>query len=440
MDEVIACLAQEDWPLALVSLAAIATPQARSAWESAIPPSRQPARVEHWFKRLQRAPLPDRQEIDHEPLAVLSALDRLVAATRAPRFAATPLRAADRDWWLVPVTASWRRRARLVRQVGRLDHHLHHHAIVPAVLGSALAPLRVRCIALSGELANAVDSLHDAPDKVLRAWIAHFDDRCAVQWLAPQPAGRVVSAGIDPIERRGESWRRSLKQATDDNAFLWLAPELSLTPGQQDELVEALLAAGEKPKPRLVAPGSWHHPYLGGYANLASLIDGFTGEPLFRHQKLRCFGSYGNAGHADTAEDAIPGDEVTLLVTPLGNWTLLICKDFIDADESVVGLLQPLCADWVLVPSYGDDKTSDAQARRAAQVCRVEAACHALVATLRNCTAAADPAALPHLPGFCHRAGEDTPVRVGDQGGLVEIPLALDAQPPTLRLVRRSAY
>jgi hypothetical protein len=414
MDDVLRCLAH-------------ASPEALGRWEQARTPGQHVAKVKSWLKRLQQGKRPTPIQLQAEPLAMLSALDELVALSRAPRFTNSPLVAQGRAWWLVPVSAAWRGQARMRRQVGQLRHHLRHHEVIPVEVGVTTAPIQTRCVVPSGELAAALGELRQGSAKELRAWIAHFDDRCAVQWHAPRAAGRVVAVGIEPAEQRDTSWQHNLQAAIDGEAFAWLAPELGLTGEQQQELIDALLVSSAEIKPRLVAPGSWHRMCEGGHANLATLHNGFTGEPLFTHRKLRCFGNYGAEGQPDHAEGVLPGHEVFLLVTPIGNWTLLICKDFIDADASVSGLLQQLGADWVLVPSYGDDNTQVLQHRRAESLCRIEVGCHALVATLRN--RKANDTSSSHLPGFWHPAGAKTANGVGEQGGMVLVPLTLAEQP-----------
>ena len=72
---------------------------------------------------------------------------------------------------------------------------------------------------------------------------------------------------------------------------------------------------------------------------------------LLTHRKLRIFGGFeSGAEHVDV------GETLHVLVTPIGCITVLIGKDFIDAHASVESLLTEVPVDWVLVPSFGDEK------------------------------------------------------------------------------------
>jgi predicted amidohydrolase len=178
-------------------------------------------------------------------------------------------------------------------------------------------------------------------------------------------------------------------------------------------------------RPAMLLLGSFHEECSGGLFNCARLLDGFTGLPIFEHRKLRPFGSYGQGNGPDRAEAILPGTGLTLLVTALGNWTALICKDFVDADASVRQLPQVLAADWLLVPSYGNEVTHQAQLRRAREVAFVETGGHVVVASQRDLGLSSGAA----LPGFCHRSGEPGPESVGIHGGLVKLPIGTPWEP-----------
>lgn len=128
------------------------------------------------------------------------------------------------------------------------------------------------------------------------------------------------------------------------------------------------------------------------------------------HRKLRPFGL------ADgLAEDVKEGGRIEVLVSPIGTLTLLICKDFMDDHQSVATLLQEVPVDWVLVPSYGDERTVKGHRARAEQLAKVGPGTSCLIANQRNVEMSPGVA----LPGFAMGAPDATCQDVGEEGGPV---------------------
>ena len=146
------------------------------------------------------------------------------------------------------------------------------------------------------------------------------------------------------------------------------------------------------------------------YFNTAPLFDA-TGKVVFTHQKLRLFGK------GRVAENVSVGKTVHVLVTPVGCLTVLICKDFMDTDASVANLLQQVLVDWVLVPSFGDERTIKGHKARARHLAKIVSGTNSAVANSRNTAMAPDA---DMLPGFGHRSGQDQPAFVAEAGGIVE--------------------
>jgi predicted amidohydrolase len=427
MEDVKRFIDQDDWASALVCLAAKGDAKTLARWETQRHPSDHAQDTRAYLKRLQLGPAITTIEICAQPLALLAALDDLVATTSRLRFSGVAYKVDENSWWLLPVETPIRSAAKMRRQVPRLDHYITKHVVVPAELGLISHLLQVRVTVPTGNLAYGMRVMAQSAD-TLRAWIAHFDDDCHVQWQSSPVSGRWLATGLKDEAKRLGSAITTLAQAADAAAHVVLAPELSLTPAQRDHLVELWTRQHRPVQPSLLLLGSFHQDLGGETFNCAELTDGHTGDCLFRHRKLRLFGSYGEPGELDLVEDIVPGNEVNLLVTPLGIFTVLICKDFVDAHPAVRGLLQELGADWVLVPSYGDDVNQTAQMRRADQVCRVETGCHVLLASARNLGLSEGPP----LPGFWHPSGQPASQSVSPGGGCVSIELQ-NVTPPTPR-------
>lgn len=153
----------------------------------------------------------------------------------------------------------------------------------------------------------------------------------------------------------------------------------------------------------------------GNCYNAAALL-GPDGRATLQHRKLRLFGDADGVG-VKAAEDVAQGNHVELLVTPVGTFAVAICKDFFHPDERGAGIWSLLGADWMLVPSFGDEATSRNHAHQAATFWTVNRIV-SVVATQESAGAA--------LPGFLqHDARLDYP----SGGGLHETTIGLSAAP-----------
>ena len=79
--------------------------------------------------------------------------------------------------------------------------------------------------------------------------------------------------------------------------------------------------------------------------NRALLVDG-KGNELCEHRKLTKFGRLDG-----WLESIALGDEITVLVTPIGTVALAICKDF--CDDHVGRVWEQIQPEWLIVPAYG---------------------------------------------------------------------------------------
>lgn len=142
-------------------------------------------------------------------------------------------------------------------------------------------------------------------------------------------------------------------------------PELTIQISLLNRIVDSLRAKDwddgttttSPPTPSIIVAGSWHVAVEGGYANIATVLDG-DGEVLLKHQKR-----YAYRDEHGRAEDILPGSELAILMTGEGLFAVGICLDF-----CLRGLSTPygrLDVDFVLVPSCGNTPTMDGHLRTA---------------------------------------------------------------------------
>lgn len=158
-----------------------------------------------------------------------------------------------------------------------------------------------------------------------------------------------------------EACRNAHQQACQVMVF----PELTINDSLLNRIVDSLRAkdwdddatTSSASTPSIVVAGSWHVPVEGGYANVATVLDG-DGEVLLKHQKR-----YAYRDEHGRAEDIISGAELAILLTGEGLFAVGICLDFCHR-----GLTTPygrLDVDFVLVPSCGNTSTMDGHLRTA---------------------------------------------------------------------------
>lgn len=351
------------------------------------------------------------------PLALIRALDDLVAHTSSPYNTASRLgsetltRVEDgKGYWLVPVVLQARRAAALNKQVGNLSAWFHRHAVLPAQTAHGL---RVSVTVSQSTVAEGLTKLWSEPQPVLKVWIGHFNDGADVDWTRNE-LGNWRTQSVAPQEVRNASLVAAVSSAAEAGANIIVFPEFTLDMAQRAVLVRHL-CRNPIPSLLMVVAGGFHEVVGSQVFNTAPVYSGDVGEVLLTHRKLRIFGDLDHG-----AEQVDLGDQVHVLVTPVGCMTVLICKDFLDAHPSVESLLTEVPVDWVLVPSFGDEKTIRAHKHRAKALAIVKTGTHTLVAQTQN--TAMKPVQPPTecVRGFGHAAGQKEPEpQVGEHGGLV---------------------
>lgn len=327
-----------------------------------------------------------------------------------------PMCENGKDYWILPVTLKVRRTASLAKQSGNLSLWFHHHVVVPAKTSGGLD---VRVVHTKSHVDDQLAQVSIQPKPELKVWIGHFDDKADVSWTT-STLGNWRTDQVLPSLTRQRSVMTALCDADNAGAHIVVFPEFTLDLAQRQTLIRDLRGRAWKSLV-LVVGGSFHEPVGQAVFNTAPLYN-FKGGTVLSHNKIQLFG-----GPATGAEDVAVGDAITLLVSPIGCFTLLICKDFMDAHPRVESLLSEVPVDWVLVPSFGDESTIRSHRDRAKKLAVVTSGTSTIVAQTRN-------TALPPKPntgaqeecvrGFAHKAGEKEPGSpVGEEGGLVSFPI-----------------
>lgn len=356
-------------------------------------------------------------EIAAAPLSFIRALDDHVASTNSSYNRATRFDSETQAWreegqvyWLVPVVLQARRHASLIRQPASLRDWFWRHVVLPA---KSAHGLHVKVSVVQKRMAEVLEDIWQEREPSLKVWIGHFNDSADVTWTRNE-IGNWRTASVLPHETRVASLVAAMKAAADAGAQLIVFPEFTLDLAQRAELV-TFLYRNPKLSPLMVVAGSFHDPVDDRTFNTAPLYEGGTGETLLTHRKLRIFGD-----KVDGAEQVALGDTMHVLVTPIGCMTLLICKDFMDADPSVESLLTEVPVDWILVPSFGDEKTIRAHKDRAKSLAIVKTGSSTVVAQTLNTAISKNVPPMECVRGFGHAAGVVAhEPHVGEAGGLV---------------------
>lgn len=357
------------------------------------------------------------ESLELAPIAFICALDNFMVAIKTSQQAfKIPYTEDGNNYWILPVDLKGRANASLPRQRGSRAHWFKRHAIVPTK--TLLGKFNVSVSVARMGLAEKLGAMAKADASVLKFWIGHFDDSCCVSWDAALSVdGRFRAVSLDDNATRGKSIVATLEAAKAAGAQIVVLPELSVDLTHRKHL-EAHLASMTGSELLLVLAGSFHETHEEKCYNTAPLLDALTGDIVLKPRKLRAFGVTGDPENsvAEQAEHIDVGDTVDVLVTELGNITVLICKDFLDADQSVSTLLQEIPVDWVLVPSYGDKKTFDGHMKKAKEVSVVTIGANVIVANIRNINTSQGDC----LPGFAWPSGQkEDPTPVAAVGGLV---------------------
>lgn len=261
--------------------------------------------------------------------------------------------AGDREHHLIRLSRE--RHPHTARQGTVLATHLRHHALVPARLhfgGASSVRVRVKpmCVGVERcEVARQRGSVAVAT--------VSFGDDADIRWDNDGLAVTVPTA-----QQRAENLSAAIAEAGQRGIDIFVAPELTVPPAEREQVIAELRWA-EAPIALLV-PGSFHervHERGANPFNRALLVDG-KGNALCEHLKLVQF------GELEAWLEAIHlGDEITVLVTPIGTVAIAICKDF--CDDHAGQIWQQLHCEWLLVPAYG--RGSAAHERAAQQISRM---------------------------------------------------------------------
>ncbi|HWU90596.1 MAG TPA: nitrilase-related carbon-nitrogen hydrolase, partial [Kofleriaceae bacterium] len=238
------------------------------------------------------------------------------------------------------------------RQAGLIYTHLRYHALVPAQIEiDAVRSYRVR---IEPGLRGADRWSAVRARGHVRVATTSFGDGAAIEWTDR------AAVGVSTADERARKLGQAIEDAARAGVDILVAPELTLPPAARDQvLAELRWASG--PELALLVPGSFHERIADRTVNRALLADG-KGNVLCEHHKLAMFGA-----HDGWLESIALGDEVRVVVTPIGTVAIAICKDF--CDYFVGRIWEQLQAEWLLVPAYG--RGASAHEEAAARVARM---------------------------------------------------------------------
>ncbi len=435
MERVAQLLQQQDFRQALVRLWVLGSDAVRlNEWERIWSKNKaQHDRCAQKFKRDLEQPggsLTEQSfidEINAAPLALIQALDRHVQQfnaryNKAARDSRPELARIEdgKGYWLTPIVSPVRATVSLIQQSANLAKWFRFHAVLPQVTAHGL---RVAMVRSQSTLDEALSRLLAGPNPQMKVWLAHFNDGACVACTG-EDTGNVLAQSVVPHDVRVASLLATMATASDAGANMVVFPEFTLDLAQR-QILKALLQQGRWPSIALVLAGSFHESIDGDYFNTAPCYDAL-GCTVFVHRKIRPFGDDKRG-----REDIRVGNTLSIVVTPVGCITTLICKDFMDVDHHVEGLLTEVPVDWVLVPSFGDAKTIRGHLSRAKSLATVKTGTHTAVAQTLNTLLPSDESTDQCVRGFAHVAGRPhAEPHVSEQGGLVVFPLTLEARAP----------
>lgn len=430
MEQVKTALAKFDLGAALVRLWVLAGDVPRlTDWEHAYyqhaksEPASNDALMHAFQDRIQDGEVLSLDEMNRNPLALILAIDAMLVNNRRRNHLLQRYNIDGKQYWLIRQLVNWRTQTALKGQRGSLLTWFTHHTIIPAQVADN--KIDVNLYQCDGEASEFLLQLLQSPAASIKIWIGHFTDGADVKWDQPYPIEESCRTTIvADSEKRLASLRSQLACANQEGAHFVVFPEFSLDLTQRKE-VKLWLKNNVSPQLLYVVPGSFHEQANTStsikYFNTAPLLD-TTGKVVFTHQKLRLFGK------GKLAENVSVGKTLHVLATPVGCLTVLICKDFMDTDASIANLLQHALVDWVLVPSFGDERTLKEHKARARKLAKVVSGTNSAVANSRNTATHPDGGM---LPGFGHRSQEDAPKSVPETGGMVEYLLPNTAETTT---------
>lgn len=323
-------------------------PEAQAAWRQ----------DELWDRRLDEAEARWMQHLAEErPLAFtpltagperllheLECLDRVawLFAGNSRLAPAELLRPGGREHYLVRLGRE--RTPHAARQAGLIFTHLRYHALIPARVDcDPSRSYRVRVEVMRHGAQRCEAAL--ARGHVTVATTS-FGDDARIDWS---------ELTVPTADERARKLTKAIADAASRGVDILVAPELTVPPRARTSIVQALRWTSG-PELALIVPGSFHEHEEGEVFNRAILVDG-KGNELAAYRKLTKFGKFDG-----WLESIAVGDEITVIVTPIGTVAVAICKDF--CDDYVGRVWDQIQPEWLLVPAYGKGASAHETAAR----------------------------------------------------------------------------
>jgi hypothetical protein len=258
------------------------------------------------------------------------------------------LRRGDREHYLIRLGRE--RTPHAARQAGLIYTHLRYHALIPTrVECDPVRSYRVRIETMRTGTIRCEEAVARGAVKVATT---SFGDDARIDFAA---------LTVPTAEERARKLTKAIEGAAARNVDILVVPELTVPMATRSAVLRELRwSTGAQLA--LLVPGSFHVHEADGVYNLAILVDG-KGNELSTHRKLTKFGRL----EEGWLEKIDLGDEVTVIVTPLGTVAVAICKDF--CDDHIGRIWEQLQPEWLLVPAYGKGASAhEAAARRIARM------------------------------------------------------------------------
>jgi hypothetical protein len=222
--------------------------------------------------------------------------------------------------------------------------HLRHHALIPARV--EVDPIRSYPVHVEHMRQGTIRCEEALARGIVKVATTSFGDGARIDF---------GGLSIPTAAERARKLSQAITGAAARGVDILVAPELTLPPTARAAVLRDL-RWGTGPELALLAPGSFHEREAAGVFNRAVLVDG-KGNELCTHRKLTKFGEL-----EGWLEEIELGDEITVLVTPIGLVALAICKDF--CDDHVGRVWEQLQPEWLLVPAYGRGASAHETAAR----------------------------------------------------------------------------
>jgi hypothetical protein len=307
------------------------------------------------------------------PLLLLAALDRALYSHRIQAAGSSssyklPL---DSVLWYVLFRQNALVGAVHQQQDGHPLNYLVYHRIFQLKYSGVAIHLPDNCSHLNKQLRGYIES----KESFLRFYLGTFQDGVSPDWgempdkkcitssfSDPKPCSEssTLTNSISGAKHRELSIVSCLKEACKQKAHVVVMPELSVSP-EHRELISNWLDENDHPFFMVVA-GSFHEidPDINATipVNRAVIFDS-RGWELFKHDKILAFGT------SLCSEIIYPGSTISLLETPLGVFSLAICRDYLEEDQKTQLPWQDLAPDWMMVPSMSLASGINAHERQA---------------------------------------------------------------------------